>query len=360
MSEIRLDTAPDGVEDQVGEDLRLALLIAAHGAQRLMQTFTDKSRQREQENREATHRFQAELEAHKAMATAVTRDAGSERWWQESSPQQIAHAWGVARVWEGRDPELDSRAQALRDGLSDRYGISDPDLLTVRDLVAAQRGERAAQVASPLEHAEWEAREFGHYAEELARQREALTTDPGESRPDEVHRSAAGEAGTGVQEHPEWAGAPAEGLEALERDARLGQRHAEDRADRLRSYGAKPSTDHEWSKAWDTAERREALRTHCGPGSRWPASPLTQPARGCSRTGHRACRRGRRWVSGRPRRLPHGALAHRGAHNSSDAPGKDTPFTESERTASDSVTLEGGGREEARVRNRLLILPEIR
>lgn len=247
MSEIRLDTAPDGIEDQGGEDLRLALLIAAQGAQRLMQTFTDRSRQREQASREGSRRFQAELEAHKAMATAVTRDAGSERWWQESSPQQIAHAWEVARVWEGRDPELGSRAQTLRDGLTARYGISDPDVLTVRDLVAAQRDDRAAQVASPLEHAEWQAREFGRYAEELAREREALTAD-------------LREGGTTVQDYPDWTGARVDGLEGLEREARLGQRHAEARADRLRAYGAAPGTNQEWSTAWDTAERREALR----------------------------------------------------------------------------------------------------
>lgn len=262
-SEIRIDTTQDGVEDQIGEDLRLGLLIAAQAAHRLMDRFSERAREREREAREETQRFQAELEAHRAMAAAVTRDAGTDRWWQESSPQQIARAWEVGRVWEGRDDELSARVQAVREGLADRYGITDPDQLTVRDLVAAQRDERAAQLASPLESAEWEARQYGQFAAELRRERQDLAQDVNQDReqPSRPREFVAGQDGTEVHDRAEWAQDRVHALADLERQARHGETEAKERADRLRGHGAKPATDREWATAWDTADRREALRT---------------------------------------------------------------------------------------------------
>lgn len=259
MSEIGMDATPDGVEDQIGEDLRLTLLVATQGAQRMMQVWNDRSREREQMEREQSQRFQAELEAHKAMAQAATRDAGSEQWWQRVSPAQIAAAYAAAHVWEDRDPQMATTAQSLREGLADRYGIINPEELTVQDLVEAGKGEGAARVAGPLAYAEWESKQYGAYADELGRQRgdvEAqLATVTGNQR-----QLVAGDAGTEVHEGPEWLRHRADALGGLANQARRGQNDAEGRADRLRGQGATLQGEAGWSKQWDTPERREALR----------------------------------------------------------------------------------------------------
>lgn len=262
MSEIGMDATPDGVEDQIGEDLRLTLLVATQGAQRMMQVWNDRSREREQMEREQAQRFQAELEAHKAMAQAATRDAGSEQWWQRASPAQIAAAYAAAQVWESRDPQLASTAEQLREGLADRYGIADPDQMSVQDLVHASKDNRAAQVAGPLAHAEWEGRQYGSYADELGRQRAgieaqlaAATSSEGQPR-----QFVAGADGTTVHERPEWLHHRAAAIGDLEDQARQSRRQSEDRADRLRGQGATTQSEQEWSKKWDTPERREALR----------------------------------------------------------------------------------------------------
>lgn len=260
MSEVRIDTTPDGVDDELGDDLRLGLLIATQGAQRIVQMITDTMREREQAQTQETERFRAELEAHRAMATAATRDAGTDKWWQDSSPMQIADAWAVARVWEGQDPELTRRAEAMREGLSDRYGIANPDELGVRDLVKARQDDRAAQVADPLAFAQWQEREYGQFANDLAGQREQLV-GLREQAPDGRRQFMGGEDGLAVQDQGAWLDARIGSLEDLERGARLEQEHAAQRGERLLATGAAPATGREWTDAWNTVERREALRT---------------------------------------------------------------------------------------------------
>lgn len=257
MSEtMRPDFTPDGVADEFGEDLRLGLLIATQGAHRMIQMFTDAKREQARESREQAQQFQAEVQAHHAMAMAATRNAGSDRWWQETSPRDIAHAWEVARTWEGRDPELSERAQAIREGLSDRYGIADPDTMTVKDLVDAARDDRGLAAQAPLAAAQWEESEYGQLADRLRDERRRLETDAVKGR--ESGWSAPG----GGDYQDGWLQNRIEGLGELERDAHLEQRHAGDRADRLVEHGAKPGSGREWEAAWDTPERRERLRSH--------------------------------------------------------------------------------------------------
>lgn len=257
MSEtMRPDFTPDGVADEFGEDLRLGLLIATQGAHRMIQMFTDAKREQERESREQAQQFQAEVQAHHAMALAATRDAGSDRWWQDTSPRDIAHAWEVARTWEGRDPELSERAQAIREGLADRYGIADPDTMTVKDLVDAARDDRGLAAQAPLAAAQWEESEYGQLADRLRDERQRLEADVVKGR--ESGWSAPG----GGDYQDGWLENRIESLGGLERDARLEQRHAGERADRLVEHGARPGSSQEWAAAWDTAERREQLRSH--------------------------------------------------------------------------------------------------
>lgn len=242
MSEIDMNVT-DGVDDAVGEDLRLGLLIATQAAERLMQQVAEQRRQAETEAGRGAERAQAEWEAHRALARGATRGVEHDRWWQESSPAQVARAWTVATAWQGHDPELAERAGTLRQGLADRYGITNPDQLDVQDLVNAQRDHRAAQVAGPVNEAEWQAREYTRYAEELGTRRENLD----QQAPDGVDYPAAQEA-----EHASVNDLQGQALDLA------GQ--AQERADRLRGQGAAPTTGKEWDNAYDTVQRRTQLR----------------------------------------------------------------------------------------------------
>lgn len=270
MSEIRVDTEPDAIENQIEDDMRLGLLLATQAGQFLAQSISQQMRERERDTRGQTERARAELEAHRAAALATTRGAGEQDWWARSTPAETARAWQVARGWEEHDPQMAERAANIREGLADRYGINDPDRLTVQDLVNAARDERAAHVASPLDQAVWEEHESGRYGDELAAQREDLlrevsagTNSPG-GRNDlgqgQGYQFVAGEDGTTVHDRAEWVESRIDALDSVEREARLVQRHAEDRGDRLRAHGAAPATGQDWEQAWDTVERRQGLR----------------------------------------------------------------------------------------------------
>lgn len=261
MSEISIDTTPDGVEDQLGEDLRLTLLLAAQAAQRTVQMFDERSRDTARETQDNARRFQAELQAHHAAALAATEGAGTDRWWQDASPREMAAAWQAARVWEGRDPELTDRVSALREGFADRYGVTDPDQLRLIDLMA-MRGDnvhRQALLASPLAEADWQATQARVYGEELRAEGARLRAELADLPPGQ-REFVAGDQVQGFDRR-EWLESRLHAVEQTAAQAQTVQHEAESRVDRLRSTGAKAPSQQDWAASWDTPQRREALRS---------------------------------------------------------------------------------------------------
>lgn len=261
MSDVTIDTTPDGVEDQIGEDLRLTLLLAAQAAQRMVQMFDERSRDARRDSQDATRRFHAELQAHHAAALAATEGAGSDRWWREATPREMAAAWQAARVWEGRDPELSGRVAALREGFADRYGVSDADQLRLVD-VMAMRGDstdRQAMLASPLAEAEWQADQARVYGEELRAEGERLRAELADL-PTGQRQFVAGEEVQGFDRR-DWLESRLHAVEETAGQAQTVQGEAEARADRLRATGAKEPSGQDWAATWDTPQRREALRS---------------------------------------------------------------------------------------------------
>lgn len=275
---IPIDSSNDQVDDQVTEDLRLALLIGTQAAQQLVQRFTESQREAQRGAAELTRQFNAEIAAHKAIALAATQRVGDARWWNDTSPRDLAHAWEVAKVWEGRDPELESRLQAFREGLADRYGVTDPDTLTLRDLIehSGSTEEQRSRLASPLAHAEWEAAQYGTYAQELSAEADRLRELAAQPTPDDrgVHMAPssidaprmfeAGTDGTSVSTQEQWATSRLDVIEDLQSQAEAARDEATARADRLRGTGESTPArgpESQRAKEWDTPERREALRS---------------------------------------------------------------------------------------------------
>lgn len=261
MTQIRVDSTPDGVEDQIGEDLRLTLLLAAQAAQRMVQMFDERSRDSAREGQDATRRFQAEMQAHHAAAVAATQDSGTDRWWQEATPRQMAAAWQAARVWEGRDPELTERVAALREGFADRYGVADPDQLRLVD-VMAMRGDstdKQAQLASPLAEAQWQADQARVYGEELRAEGDRLRAELGDL-PAGHRQFVAGDQVQGFDRR-DWLESRLHAVEQTAGQAQSVLREAEGRVQRLSATGAKAPAEQDWAAKWDTPERREGLRS---------------------------------------------------------------------------------------------------
>lgn len=262
MSDVTLDSTPDGVEDQLGEDLRLTLLLATQAAQRMVQMFDERSRERARESEDATRRFQAETQAHHAAAIAATAGCDSDRWWQEATPRQLVAAWQAARVWEGREEEMTSRAGLLREGFADRYGVTDPDQLRLVD-VMAMRGDtedKTAQLDSPLAQARWQGDQARAYAEELSAEADRLRTELSDL-PLGQRQFVAGEEVAGF-DRKDWLESRLGAVEHTATQARDVQAQAEARVERLSATGATqaPAEQKSWDARWDTPERRQALR----------------------------------------------------------------------------------------------------
>lgn len=260
MSDITVDSTPDGVEDQLGEDLRLSLLLAAQSAQRLIQIFDERQQDLARQSQDATRRFQAEMQAHHAAATAATQGCDQDRWWHEASPRQLAAAWQAARVWEGREADMTARVETLREGFSDRYGVDDPDQLRLVDVMATRgdSADKAARLASPLAEAEWTADQARAYADELTRESNRLRAELNDL-PAGQRQFVAGEQTAGFDRH-DWLTARLAAVERTAGDAQATQRQAEATADRLRAAGAGTQDPKAWGATWDIPERRHALR----------------------------------------------------------------------------------------------------
>jgi hypothetical protein len=121
----------DGVIEQAGGQMRVALMAATQMAEkfaRLREELTRRAQaQTEQQTRELRVRFDAERDAARASVAPTARP----EWWNTASVQDVAEMYQTARAWEPVDENLAAAAQHMRDEVRDRYGV-DVDGDTVR------------------------------------------------------------------------------------------------------------------------------------------------------------------------------------------------------------------------------------
>lgn len=121
----------DGVIEEVGGQMRIALMAATQMAEkfsRLREELTRRAQaQTEQQTRELRVRFDADRNAARATVAPTARP----EWWNTASVQDVAEMYQTRRAWEPVDEDMASAAQHMRDEVRDRYGV-DVDGDTVR------------------------------------------------------------------------------------------------------------------------------------------------------------------------------------------------------------------------------------
>ncbi len=178
----------------------------------------------------------------------------------------------------------------MREGFADRFGIQDPDQLTVRDLIqtAESSAEAQARAASPLAQAEWEVAQFGSYADELGREAERLqgvVEDAAVPGPDGEPKSAP--------DH-EWATSRLAAVQDLQGRA-VDEREARTTGPSGCAPPARTVPTAAGSPRGPSSGIPPNGATRCGPGSRTrTACRLTPWTPACSPTAPRGCPRTRR------------------------------------------------------------------
>ncbi|MEE6289305.1 hypothetical protein V2J52_16750 [Georgenia sp. MJ173] len=113
----------DGIEEAFEGQVRVLVTAAGQIAERLArgreQALRRVQAHSEQETREMHSRLEAEHRAARAELGGVYRA----EWWDRATPEQIGHAYQVARAWAHEDPEAVRAEQRIRDELRTRYGI---------------------------------------------------------------------------------------------------------------------------------------------------------------------------------------------------------------------------------------------
>lgn len=119
---------PDNVADSLDNAWRMALIIAARGAEIAVSRRAGHLAQEEAAStdrvREAQRRIEAELEAAR-FVVARTR---SESWWNRVTPERVAHAWEAAATWRDRDLYMGEAAKVLAGEIKTRLDIDVTEL----------------------------------------------------------------------------------------------------------------------------------------------------------------------------------------------------------------------------------------
>ena len=216
----------DGIEEAFAGQVRVLVTAAGQVAERLARAREQAQRRAqahsEQERRGIDSRLEAEHRAARGAFGSVYRT----EWWDRVAPEQIGHAYQVARAWAHEDPEAVRAEQRIRDELRTRYGID-----------ADNTGATPAAVNAAMQRAEHERGQVE--AERNREQADRADAHRLKSDADRQERRAEEACSAAVLE-PD----PAERLRAA--------REAEQReavADHLRAEGR---------AGYDTAERRHS------------------------------------------------------------------------------------------------------
>lgn len=113
----------DGIEEAFEGQLRVLITLAGQMGERFArareQAMRNAQAASEQEARELASRLAAEQATARTELANVYRDP----WWSQTTPEQVAHTYQVARAWSDQDPDA-ARAQAhMGEQIRTRYGI---------------------------------------------------------------------------------------------------------------------------------------------------------------------------------------------------------------------------------------------
>lgn len=195
----------DGIEEAFEGQLRVLVTAASQIAERIAREREQALRQAEARSQQEARELQSRMEAERRAARAELSNVYREQWWNQASPEQIGHAYQVARAWEREDPEAVRAQQRMRDELRTRYGVD------VNATEADPAAVRAAVERAEHERAQADGERNRSAAENAEAQRLMTQADQEEQR--------AAEARAAAEHEPDPAARAHAAVEAVQREA---------------------------------------------------------------------------------------------------------------------------------------------
>ena len=138
----------DGIAEAFEGQIRVAVTAAAQVGQAIARAREEALRRAAAADDREARELRSRLDAERQVARAEVANVGRAEWWDNSTPEQIGHAYQVARAWQSEDQEIGRAEQRMTEELRERYGIdahdtgANPD--DVRQLIRlqAERAER--------------------------------------------------------------------------------------------------------------------------------------------------------------------------------------------------------------------------
>lgn len=140
----------DGIEEAFEGQLRVLVTATSQIAERIAREREQALRQAEARSQQEARELQSRMEAERRAARAELSNVYREQWWNQASPEQIGHAYQVARAWEREDPEAVRAQQRMRDELRTRYGV-DVNATEPLPVLVPRPVERARHVLAVVE-----------------------------------------------------------------------------------------------------------------------------------------------------------------------------------------------------------------
>ncbi|WP_312099762.1 hypothetical protein [Corynebacterium dentalis] len=144
----------DGIEEAFEGQLSVLVTAAGQIAERFARAREEASRKAQTVIEQAAREMQDRFEAERKTAQLEVSRVHSSEWWDRATPEQMAHAYQVARAWTKDDPEAARAEQAMRNEFWSRYNLdvdmTDADPAAVN--AAVQKAERDRADADAERH----------------------------------------------------------------------------------------------------------------------------------------------------------------------------------------------------------------
>ncbi len=108
---------------EISQLLRMGLQIASRFAEQMARAREQQIRNAQAQSEQAARELRARLSAERSAAEVGLRPVMTEKWWNESGPDQIADNWQTARAWQDHSQVAAQAADRIRQEVQSRYGI---------------------------------------------------------------------------------------------------------------------------------------------------------------------------------------------------------------------------------------------
>ena len=122
---------PDGVIEEAGGQMRVALMAAAQMAEKFSRLREELNRRAQAQTEQHTRELRARKDAERNAARAELAPTERVEWWKTATVKDVADKYQTAHAWEDDDKDIARLAQHMRDEIRDRYDV-DVDGDTVR------------------------------------------------------------------------------------------------------------------------------------------------------------------------------------------------------------------------------------